>query len=244
MPDRISDHALIASIRILYQPIIRLADLRPDYLEVLARAATSDGNLDGPEGIVAAMSEPERSMRLTTCIMERALAEYEEHSFGEEPLSLAFNLPLDAMLHPELVARIEAVRTSFGIAAKYIRFELTERHPVDNLAGARAAVVALRNAGYGLALDDVTPAMPNLPALMDMPIRAIKLDRSIVIPTDEVFIRDMVAQTAPNAQDTIAEGIETHTTLESMRALDVTHGQGYLFSRPLRAAAVLEFMRS
>ena len=66
----------MSSIRIFYQPIVRLGDLKPDYVEILARAATRDGGLAGPEAILEAMDSSENSMVLTASIMRRALAEY------------------------------------------------------------------------------------------------------------------------------------------------------------------------
>lgn len=240
------DRDLMASIRIFYQPIVRLDDLRMDYVEVLARAEDPDGTLGGPESIVDAMTSTERSMRLTTCIMQRTLAEYETFNFAQNNLSVAFNLPLDAMLHPELVERIETLRANSRLPAHNIRFELTERHTVHDLHAARTVITALRDAGFGLALDDITPNMPNLPALMAMPIRAIKLDRSVVISntqTDQAFIRAMIAKATTANQNIIAEGIETPALRDTMKNLGVTHGQGYLFSHPLPAPALQTFLR-
>ncbi len=235
----------MASIRIFYQPIIRLVDLRPDYVEVLARTVDTNGTLSGAETVVDAMTGSERSMRLTACIMQRALDEYTVRGFAAHNLCIAINLPLDAMLHPELVTRIELIRAGSGLPQQNIRFELTERHPVHDLQAACTVITALRAAGYGLALDDITPSMPYLPALMDMPIRAIKLDRSVVIsnhPSDQVFIRDMVAQATAKGQDIIAEGIETTELSNNLHARGVTHGQGYLFSRPLPAAGLQAYL--
>lgn len=235
----------MASIRIFYQPIVRLADLRPAYAEVLARTTGAGGTLGGAATVVEAMTGTERSMHLTGCIMQRALDEYTEHDFAAQNLHIAINLPLDAMLHPDLAPRIELIRASAGLPAGNIHFELTERHPVHDLKAACAVITTLRAAGYGLALDDITPSMPYLPALLDMPIRAVKMDRSVVIsnlPSDQEFIRAMVAQATANGQDIIAEGIETVDLLESLRARGVTHGQGYLFSHPLPAAGLRQYL--
>jgi EAL domain-containing protein (putative c-di-GMP-specific phosphodiesterase class I) len=240
----LSDRALIASLRICYQPIVRLVDLRPAYVEVLTRAEAGDGTL-GSAAVIHAMNGAERSMHLTICIMRRALAEYKACHFGRCGLAIAFNLPLDAMLHPQLMAQIEFIRAQSGLAAQNIRFELTEEQPVRDLAAAAAAITALRNARYGLALDDITPETPNLRELMAMPIRAVKLDRSVVVSTaagDQDFIRDTVARATPNGQMVIAEGIETTELCESMHRLGVTHGQGYLFSHPLSAADLQSFL--
>jgi EAL domain-containing protein (putative c-di-GMP-specific phosphodiesterase class I) len=96
-------------------------------------------------------------------------------------------------------------------------------------------------------MDDNTPNMPNLDDQMAMPIRAIKLDRSIVIsktPTDQTFIRAMIAKATTANQNIIAEGIETPALRDAMRNLGVTHGQGYLFSHPLPAPALQAFLSS
>jgi EAL domain-containing protein (putative c-di-GMP-specific phosphodiesterase class I) len=247
MYEALPDQALMSSIRILYQPIVCLGDLRPDYVEILARAATTDGGLAGPETIIEAMDSSESSMLLTASIMRRTLAEYRMFGFGELDLGVAFNLPLDAMLHPELVARVETIRAGSRLTARNIRFELTERHPVHDLHAARAVITALRDAGYCVALDDITPGMTNLPALMEMPIRSIKLDRSVVISAaraDRHFIHDMVAQATRNGQHIIAEGIETPAICDNMREMGVTHGQGFLFSHPMPAQALQAFLQA
>jgi EAL domain-containing protein (putative c-di-GMP-specific phosphodiesterase class I) len=239
-----SDRALIESLRIYYQPIDRLADLRPAYVEILARAEAGDGTV-GADAVIHAMSGADRSMDLTSCIMNCALAEYKAFHFGRSGLSIAFNLPLDAMLHPQLMARIEAVRAQSGLAAQYIRFELTEQQPVRDLQTAGAAITALRNAHYGLALDDITPETPHLPALMALPIRAVKLDKSVVISTaegDRNFIREIVARAKAYGQTVIAEGIETAELCERMRQFGVTHGQGFLFAHPLSAGDLQKFL--
>ena len=239
-----TDRALIASLRIYYQPIVRLADLRPAYVEILARAEAGDGTL-GSDAVIDAMSGADRSMHITSCIMRSTLAEYKAFHFGESGLSIAFNLPLDAMLHPQLMARIEAVRARSGLPAKNIRFELTEQQPVRDLETARTAITALRDARYGLALDDITPETPHLLELMALPIRAVKLDKSVVVSTakgDQEFIRDVVARAKGYGQTVIAEGIETAELCERMRQFGVTHGQGFLFAHPLSATDLQKFL--
>jgi EAL domain-containing protein (putative c-di-GMP-specific phosphodiesterase class I) len=239
-----SDRALIESLRIYYQPIVRLADLRPAYVEILARAEGGDGTV-GSDAVIHAMSGADRSMHLTSCIMSSALAEYKAFHFDKSGLSIAFNLPLDAMLHPQLTTRIEDVRAQSGLPAQYIRFELTEQQPVRDLEAAGVAITALRNARYGLALDDITPETPHLPELMALPIRAVKLDKSVVISTaegDREFIRDVVARAKAHGQAVIAEGIETEELCDRMRQSGVTHGQGFLFAHPLSARDLQKFL--
>lgn len=236
-PDQ-PDLALLASMRIRYQPIVHLAGTRPDYAEVLARAAGENGQMHGAESFVNAMSlSSEVALSLTAAIMRRSLAEYRAYGFAKVGLVLAFNLPLDAMLHPELIAEIEALREAAGLATENICFELTETSPVEDLSAAAASIKALHAAGHGIALDDITPEMPYLEELMALPIRAIKFSHELVIDQRSApFIRAMSAQASARGQDSIAEGIETKAQLRAMREAGVTHGQGYLFARPVPAS--------
>jgi len=241
------DPALLASVRISYQPIVHLADGRLDHVEVLVRTAADDGTIRGPETILNAMTSAPRAFRLTEAIIERTLDEYDEYGFAAHDLPLAFNLKLDAMLHPGLTGLIDSLRARCGLSPDLLRFELTEDQPVHNLAAAHAVITDLRDAGYALALDDITPDMPYLAALLDMPVRAIKLDRSIVTslhPAARSFIRSMTEQANARRQEIIAEGIETTDQHETMRASQVTHGQGYLFSRPLTASALGAYLNT
>jgi EAL domain-containing protein (putative c-di-GMP-specific phosphodiesterase class I) len=238
----------IESIRMRYQPIVRLADMRPGSVEILARAVAADGQIIGPETIINAMTTSDRAMTLTGLIVQIALAERAEGHFDDLGVAFAFNLPLDAMLHPELVPIVERVRQNAGIRAEIVRFELTETQPVTDLATTFDVITRLRDAGYRLALDDITPKTPNLDQLLELPFRAVKLDIGVVTgamhkdpdiagPAQD-FIRRVTTQAAKTGRAVVAEGIESAATLEAMRNLGVTHGQGYHFARPLPARAL------
>jgi len=242
--DQDPDPALIESIRVSYQPIVRLDTLAPAYLEVLARTADAAGALHGPQPLIAAMDNAEHSLSLSAHIIRLALAEHPRLP-QTPPCTLAFNLPLDALLHPALMDRIEASRAAAGIAPVHIQFELTETHPVTNLPATGQAISRLRTAGFNLALDDVTPAMHNLSALVTLPVAAFKLDQSVTNATDDAtgrFISDLALHSRAQGQIIIAEGIETAHTLGRMRALGVTHGQGFLFAAAMPAGAVAGYI--
>jgi len=238
----------IESIRIRYQPIVRLADMRPSSVEILARAVAADGQIIGPEAIVNAMSTTERAMSLTSLIVQLTLTERDEGNFDDLGIAFAFNLPLDAMLHPELVPIVEQVRQNAGVRGETVRFELTESKPVTDLETAFDVITRLRNAGYRLALDDITPGTPNLDRLLELPFRAVKLDIGVVTSAmdkdpaisgpAQKFISRITAHAAKTGRAVVAEGIESAATLEVMRDLGATHGQGYYFARPLPARAL------
>lgn len=238
----------VETIRVRYQPVVRFRDMRPTSVEVLARVATKGGALIGPETIISAMSSGEHSMWLSGFIMQLALRERSDGEFDHLDTRFAFNLPLDAVLHPHLPILLDTIRQAAGIPANILSFELTETQPVTDLPELEAVMLKMCKSGFRLALDDITPETPNLMNLLDLPFRCVKLDRSVVInaQSNDIVIarpaRDFIAMVTANARKThravIAEGIETQKTIELLHGLGVTHGQGFYFARPLPARAL------
>jgi EAL domain-containing protein (putative c-di-GMP-specific phosphodiesterase class I) len=76
--------------------------------------------------------------------------------------------------------------------------------------------------------------------LQRYPVDALKLDKSFVArmgtPGNDGVGGAIVKLARELGMGLIAEGVETVTHVEQLRALDCPHAQGYLFSRPLTAS--------
>src|SRR5205807_1647490 len=89
----------------------------------------------------------------------------------------------------------------------------------------------------------------SLAALHQLPVDAMKIDRSLVSSLTaggsggEVIVRSTVALAHSLGLDVIAEGIEDATQLQRLRTLGCEYGQGFLFSKPLSEAATETLLR-
>jgi EAL domain-containing protein (putative c-di-GMP-specific phosphodiesterase class I) len=114
---------------------------------------------------------------------------------------------------------------------------------VTHLRELAAATERLRMIGYGLAIDDVGPAIRDHSALLDLPFTMLKLDKQVV---QEAPISKASAEFLAKAVDaakrarltTVAEGVEDAATWTYMRAAGVDLAQGFLVSYPIAAADV------
>ncbi|MGH9009502.1 MAG: EAL domain-containing protein [Acidimicrobiia bacterium] len=118
---------------------------------------------------------------------------------------------------------------------------MTETALLDGDPGTRAALDRLTGQGFGLGIDDFGTGSASLTSARSVPADTIKIDRSYVAALpDSAADRAVVAAVVELARTlgvaTVAEGIETPEQLEELRRLGCTHGQGYLFSRPVEAA--------
>ena len=138
---------------------------------------------------------------------------------------------------------VEAVDTTVraidgaGIARERVVFELTEADHTINLDMLRRILGAYRDAGFGVALDDVGAGYSSLNLLHQLRPDYIKLDMEIVRGVHADGYKALIAQkiieiARPLGIKTIAEGIESAEELAWVHAAGADYAQGYHISRP------------
>lgn len=226
-----------------YQPIIGLEDRLPIGLEALARLTLPERGRLRPDDFIPLIEDAGLIAELTDAIAGRALTDYAGLAAHAPGCVILVNFPLDVLLVPEALARLERRRVVAGVAAENVVVELTERHAVEDLPGLSRAITSVRSAGCGLALDDIVPDLPMLDGLLDLPFTVLKLDRSVVqnarrpgIARD--FAQRITDQAHARGQIVVAEGMEDAAAWNAMAAIGVHAAQGYLLARPMQAEEV------
>jgi diguanylate cyclase (GGDEF)-like protein/PAS domain S-box-containing protein len=133
---------------------------------------------------------------------------------------------------PDVVA--DALREA-ELDAGRLRLEITEAVVQGASAGALANLRTLAEAGVGIVLDDFGTGFSSLGHLRDLPLRAVKIDRSFV--SDTAIVSAIVSLAAALDLEAVAEGVETAAQAEALRALGCPLAQGFLFGAPGPAVA-------
>jgi EAL domain-containing protein (putative c-di-GMP-specific phosphodiesterase class I) len=103
----------------------------------------------------------------------------------------------------------------------------------------------LTSAGAKVALDDFGSGLSSLGHLKRLPVSYLKIDGRFVrrMGTDRIA-ESIVSGIARAAQTlgvtTVAEHVESASTADRLRELDVSLGQGFHFGRPLPFADVVQ----
>lgn len=226
-----------------FQPIVRMADRRPVGLEVLARLDHAVHGSLPPSMFIPQLERLGHSLALADAVFQSCLSLVGAEFLGANGLFLSVNLPLDALLLPETLARIDARRAAAGMPAARLLIELTESRPVQDIPVLAAALERWRALGYRLAIDDMGPDMMNQAGLFDMAFHAVKLDKQIVLRSRaDALARRYLQRTVALAQsrslNVIAEGIEDQVMWDRMAEMGVDQAQGFLIARALPAAAL------
>ncbi|WP_440995974.1 EAL domain-containing protein [Arhodomonas sp. SL1] len=127
-----------------------------------------------------------------------------------------------------------------GLEPDALTLEVTESVFEHHWGGLRRTLLALHDAGIRLALDDFGTGYSSLLYLQRYPFDEIKVDQAFVRGMErDALSRRIVASVLELATalgaDTVAEGIEQHSTAAALLAEGCSIGQGYLYSPPLAA---------
>lgn len=241
-----------AMIETRYQPIVRLADRQPVALEALARLNHPTRGTLPPDEFVPQIEAAGLAARLTDLVANRALADIAGPLLAAHRLDVTLNFPLDVLLVPDALDRLDTGRRAAGVAVEQVIIELTESRSVDDLAALRGVLERLRADGYRVSIDDVSPAVPHVAELLELPFNGLKLDKAVVryMPQEQAlqaFVQRTMDVARARHLSVVAEGVEDIATWRRMLALGADFAQGFLVARPLPAAAVpiwLEAWRS
>jgi diguanylate cyclase (GGDEF)-like protein/PAS domain S-box-containing protein len=140
-----------------------------------------------------------------------------------------------------LVEEVSQILRETGLPPANLNLELTESILLDNLAEAHDVLQSLRNLGIGMKMDDFGTGYSSLKYLCELPFDCLKIDRSFVSDLglnnpESVAMIETILQLAHNLNmETVAEGVETAAHAEILKNMGCEFGQGYFYSRPVRA---------
>ena len=167
---------------------------------------------------------------------------------GYPPAVVAVNVSPRQFENPRFVERVEAILLETGMRPEWLELEITESF----LHRDRNAVVdtlrRLKKRGIRISIDDFGTGYSSLSQLKNLPIHAVKIDRTFIrhIDTDcknASIVSAIMALAHSMNLRVVAEGVETEDELRQLRRMHCDELQGYYFSAPVRAEDALPFLR-
>jgi diguanylate cyclase (GGDEF)-like protein/PAS domain S-box-containing protein len=228
-------------IQVQYQPIVDLSSGRLKSLEALARWPEGWPPLSPAEFIPIA-EESRLIGPLGRHVLRTALAtlaRWQESGLVPDETCMSVNISRLQLDDPTLPEQILAALDETGIAPERLLLEITESTLMHEPERISKMVTDVCDKGVGLHLDDFGTGYSSLSALLQFPVQALKIDRGFINPssdedgTNQAIVRSTITLAHSLNLEVVAEGIETATQLDNLRALGCECGQGYLFARPL-----------
>lgn len=161
---------------------------------------------------------------------------------------LAHDVMLRVKLSPAQVVtdgfteHLTATLTRFDVPAASLCLELPENLLVTEAQRCGQILLALKDIGVHLALDNFGTGYSFLPSLKELPIDSLKVGRAFVQTLDrdgedELFVQSIAALADAFDLELTADGLETESAAERLVAMGYRRAQGPLVSGPLDADA-------
>ncbi|MGD0830371.1 MAG: EAL domain-containing protein [Terracidiphilus sp.] len=245
-------HALdYGQFELYYQPEVDLATRQIIGLEALIRWNHPERGLVPPMDFIPLAEENGLILPIGDWGLAEACSQIQkwcQEDSGHVTLRVCVNLSARQFSREGLTDHVEALLLQSGICSRQLGLEMTESSLIPNMHVAMEVLGGLRRLGVSLLMDDFGTGYSSLNYLHSFPFDVLKIDRSFVGRMTEgeqplQIVRTIIELARVLGMDVVAEGIETLEQFRLLREMKCRYGQGYLFARPLTAAAVTQLLR-
>ncbi len=229
-----------------YQPIVDCRSEAVIGVEVLMRWQSKKG-LVPPSDFIPMAEDLRLIVPMTMLQLEQALQDLTQWRASGLNLYLSVNLSTSHLEHHSLADQTALLLQKYQLPASCLRYEVTESALMRDPEKAITTMLALSNLGIQLSLDDFGTGYSSLKYLKELPIDAIKIDRSFVKdigidPDDETIIEAILSMAASLGISCVAEGVETEQQLAFFSTRQCYLIQGYLFAKPMPAKELVNYL--
>ena len=231
------------SFSLCFQPIIDLKTGLVTGSEALLRLTSPARGAIPPDIFIPVAEETGQIFELGTYALKKgiealeAIQQLEDH----QEFYLAINLS-PKQLNNQFEGVIDNALASHPHLARHLVLEITETMLLQRSDEIFNRLFQLHERGIRIAMDDFGTGYSSLSHIQNFPVDIIKIDKSFIQQLDQTGKERqralaMVRATAAMANDlgikTVAEGVETESSLALLSECKIDLLQGYYYSRPL-----------
>ncbi len=227
-----------------YLPKVELANRRVTGIEGLIRWESPELGLVAPGRFIPLLEESGLIREVGAWSLRQAMIDGKR--FVDQALPrprISLNVSPVQLRQADFVDTLRAGVGSSGAAAR-IDLEVTESLIMDDVDASIAKLREVRAMGIGVAIDDFGTGNSSLAYLARLPVNSVKIDRSFIVNIEgqfdaRDFVAKLIALVHSLGHEVVAEGVEAEEQVRILQSLHCDTMQGYVVSRPLPLAEVM-----
>ena len=232
--------------QVWFQPIYSIENKKFEYMEALSRLRDTELGTIPPQEFVQVAENRGLIEMLGFVAFEKVCKFISENRDTVNAVSINFSAY--QMMNPKIVENVLATIERFSLSPSNIIMEITESIFIENYDLVMKNMLALTQAGVKFYLDDFGTGYSNLTNVISLPFSTIKMDRSLVLATEEgnkgvSLFFDLVSTFKGVGFNILVEGVETNLQNKLVERAGVDYIQGFLYSRPLPPEECIELLR-
>lgn len=235
---------------VYYQPVVDLTGTRTIGMEALVRWQSPDRGLVLPGEFIPIAEETGLIFEIDRIVLFEACRQMRLWQTRMlQPGIVSVNLSPRELVVDDTETTVRSALEYSGLPGEFLEIEVTETalmHSGDR--GDRLLKRLKEGLGVKIAIDDFGRGSSSLERLHEMPVDKLKIDRSFVTAIDSSIekyaICELMVVLAQKLGLTIqGEGVEREEEFATLRKLGCGQFQGFLFGKPMTAAAMEQRLR-
>ncbi|WP_424813700.1 EAL domain-containing response regulator [Roseococcus sp. YIM B11640] len=231
-------------LELYWQPQLCLAAGRIVGAEALLRWRHPTRGLLSPASFLAAVEDTGLITPITGWVLREACRQGSSWAARQDGgVRVSVNISPSLFRKADVPEMVAAALAETGLPAGLLDVEITERVPLDAVAGVADSLARIRELGCLISIDDFGMGFASLDYIKRLPAQRLKIDRAFVshLPAgrvDAAIIAGVVSMGRSLGLRVVAEGVETAEQFEAVRELGCDEIQGYFLSEPVPPAAL------
>lgn len=167
----------------------------------------------------------------------KKLKEWEE--MGKKLIPVSVNFSRIHLNEENFVGKLIQIVKQHELKPEYLEIELTETAVYDEMDKLLNVMHLIKEAGFGLSMDDFGSGYSSLHLLREMPVDVLKLDKGFLDDCGSENSREkkVISHVISMAKDleisVLAEGVETEAQKMFLEEANCDMIQGYYYARPM-----------
>lgn len=231
-----------------YQPVVDIESQDIVAAEVLLRWENPSRGLVAPDTFIPIAEDTGLIVPIGSWLIRSAcqqFATWRTQGTVSEGFILSLNVSRVQLHSEQILTDIKSSMDEFSIPNHRLAVEITETALLIDPIAADNIIKQLSQLGVMLAVDDFGTGYSSLSMLTHMPIDVIKIDKAFIdqLGTKSDIAIEAIAHMASRLNlIMVPEGIETASQERLLKDLGCKYGQGFYYSRPLRAQQFNDLM--
>lgn len=233
---RLKNAVRAQELSLAFQPVVNAHDFSVQSYEVLLRWDNPILGRVSPAEFIPIAEDTGDILEIGNFVLSQGLKQFTQHFGTGSDMRLAVNISPRQLVEPGFAALVLEHLSVNRMCPSQLIVEVTETlFADDGNVDFLQALHQLRDNGIAVHIDDFGTGYSSLSRLHDLPVSALKIDRSFVRTLDErriAIIEGSRLIAREFALETVAEGVESIEQALTLRDMGIDFLQGFLFGKP------------
>lgn len=224
---------------LMYQPQFTTGDKKLRGFETLIRCRKPDCSIVNPMSFIPAAEKSNLIMKIDSFVLKAAMKEFQPILDNTDSgLIISVNVSAKTMCNKDFVKKVKKLIEEINFPPENLEIEITEYSFAESPETTISNILALREMGVHIALDDFETGYTSIKQLITLPINLLKIDKTLIDDIEaNQTMRDMVDSVIYMGHlmncEVISEGVEKEDQIDILREHKCDFIQGFIWGKPI-----------